>query len=201
LFARRYLPVVLTYLKSRWDGTPLESESDDAAQEVFMECFRDGGALARVDRERGEFRGFLYGVTRKVAMRFERKRGKILRREGRSLDADRFEKDEKTLSAAFDRAWAMLLLEEAALLQTETARARGEDALRRVELLGLRFEEDLPVREIARRWGVEAAWVHHQYAQAREEYKRALRQVVRAHQGGDGASVEEECVRILGLLD
>jgi len=202
VFARRYVPVVRSYLEARWDGSAVQSEIEDAAQEVFIECFRDGGALTRADRKRGEFRGFLYGVTRKVAMRFERSRGKVLKREGRGgVDLDRVESAEKTLSVVFDRAWALLLLEEAALLQAENARAKGADALRRVELLGLRFEEDLPIREIASRWEVEPAWLHHQYAQAREEYKRALKEVVRAHGGGSEASLEEECDRILALLE
>jgi hypothetical protein len=39
--------------------------------------------------------------------------------------------------------------------------------VRRVELLTLRFHEAMPIREIARLWGVDAASLHHEYAQAR----------------------------------
>jgi hypothetical protein len=56
--------------------------------------------------------------------------------------------------------------------------AKGEDARRRVELLRLRFRDDLSIREIARRWKVEDAWLHHQYGQARKEFERAWRELM-----------------------
>src|SRR5215471_2761171 len=70
--ARRYLSVVRAYLAARWRGAPLLAERDDAVQEVFVECFRRGGALeaAGAGRVPG-FRAFLYGVIRNVARRFE----------------------------------------------------------------------------------------------------------------------------------
>ena len=105
--------------------------------------------------------------------------------------------DEETLSHAFDRAWASMLLQEAARLQAERARAKGEDAVRRVDLLSLRFEDGLPIREIALRWGVEPDWLHHQYARARDEFKRALKEIVGEHQGVEGPALEEECLRLL----
>ena len=40
-------------------------------------------------------------------------------------------------------------------------------------LLRLRFEEGLPIREIARRWDSDAARVHKHYARAREAYRRS----------------------------
>ena len=43
-----------------------------------------------------------------------------------------------------------------------------------MELLRLRFHEGLPIREIAARWKRDTAWVPHQYATAREEFKRAV---------------------------
>ena len=46
-FARRYLPAVQAYLLARWKESPLAQERDDAVQEVFVECFRQGGALER----------------------------------------------------------------------------------------------------------------------------------------------------------
>ena len=46
--------------------------SEDAVQEVFVECFRRGGALEAVGAGRVPgFRAFLYGVIRNVARRFE----------------------------------------------------------------------------------------------------------------------------------
>ena len=70
--ARRYLGVVRAYLAARWRGSGLRPDLDDAIQEVFVECFRQGGALeAAGDGWVPSFRAFLYGVVRNVARRFE----------------------------------------------------------------------------------------------------------------------------------
>src|SRR4051812_16682848 len=79
-FARRYEPVVRVYLAARWRSSERIRTLDDAVQEVFVECFRGGGALDRLDPDRpGGFRAFLYGVVRIVALRAEsaRARGKV----------------------------------------------------------------------------------------------------------------------------
>jgi DNA-directed RNA polymerase specialized sigma24 family protein len=71
-WARRYLGVVRAYLAARWRGSPLRQELGDAVQEVFVECFRQGGALEAAGAGRVlSFRAFLYGVVRNVARRFE----------------------------------------------------------------------------------------------------------------------------------
>ena len=78
-FARLYRPVVVSYLGARWRRTPLQSEVDDAAQEVFVDLMKS----ERRPRSRqpgshdgaGGFRAFLYGVARNVALRHEEKRG------------------------------------------------------------------------------------------------------------------------------
>ena len=71
-FARRYLDTVRAYLSARWRGSPLLDDLDDAAQEVFVECFRQGGAVEAAGAGRvPAFRAFLYGVVRNVARRFE----------------------------------------------------------------------------------------------------------------------------------
>src|SRR5262245_61258276 len=80
-FALRYGPVVRAYLAARWRGSPCLADLDDAVQEVFVECFRRGGALERVEPDRaGGFRPFLFGVVRNVALRLEARRAR--RREG-----------------------------------------------------------------------------------------------------------------------
>ena len=73
---------------------------------------------------------------------------------------------------------------EAAQLQRTRADERGPEAVQRVELLRLRFEENLPIRAIAERWGVDARSLHHAYALARQEFKAALLEVVAFHQPG-----------------
>src|SRR5262245_32393833 len=70
--ARRYLPVVRGYRAAGWRGSSWREHLDDAAQEVFVECFRAGGALEAVEAGRvPQFRAFLFGIVRNVARRFE----------------------------------------------------------------------------------------------------------------------------------
>jgi RNA polymerase sigma factor (sigma-70 family) len=195
-FARRYSHAIRAYLGTRWKASPLGSELDDAAQEVFVECFKENGALARVDPDRpGGFRGFLYGVIRNVARRFEERWS---RKRPDSIGELPLESAEEPASRAFDRAWARGIMKQATELQGERARAGGEKLQRRVELLRLRFTEGLPVREIAARWGMEPTQVQYEYKCARDEFQTALNDVVRKHDpDGDAAA---ESARLLGLL-
>jgi len=201
-FARLYAPVLRGYLGARWRGSPLAGEVEDAVQEVFLECFRGGGALDRVDPDRpGGFRAYLYGVARNIALRWERRAGRRGSHERPGgPDPDEVARDEATLSRAFDRAWTEALLREAGRLQEERARAAGEEALRRVELLRLRFQDDLPIREIASRWAADPDRLHKEYARARQEFKAALLDVVSFHHPGAPAEIERMCAELLGLL-
>jgi RNA polymerase sigma-70 factor (ECF subfamily) len=72
--------------------------------------------------------------------------------------------------------------------------------VRRVELLRLRFQEGLPIRDIATRWQTDAAVLHHEYARAREEFRAALLEVVAFYHPGTAAEVERECANLLSLL-
>jgi RNA polymerase sigma factor (sigma-70 family) len=201
-FVRRYSPMVRAYLAARWRDSPELNELEDAVQDVFVDCFRQGGVLARAEPSRpGGFRAFLYGVARMVALRFE---ASGMQRRGRgapsSFDLERVEDSEQQLSELFDRAWAEAILREAAARMGEQAQARGEAAVKRVDLLRLRFHDGLPIREIAKRWGVETATLHHEYARARAEFRAALGAVVSFHQPGTAGEIERECAELLQLL-
>ena len=64
-FAILYEPAVRAYFAARWKGSAYARLVDDAVQDLFLDLFRDGGALQRVDPDRpGGFRAFLYGVAR-----------------------------------------------------------------------------------------------------------------------------------------
>src|SRR5205085_1207348 len=89
-------------------------------------------------------------------------------------DLDEFADDADSPSRTFDRAWARALLREAARHQEQRAQQVGAAAVRRIELLRLRFQEGLPIRAIADRWGTDAAALHHEYARARQEFQAAL---------------------------
>jgi RNA polymerase sigma factor (sigma-70 family) len=193
--AHRYLAVVRAYLAARWRGSALRPDVDDAVQDVFVECFRQGGAVAAAATGRvTSFRAFLYGVVRNVARRFE---SRPARAAGPLPD---IASEEESLSRLFERSWARAIMAEAAQRQGQQAAERGPEAVRRVELLRLRFEENLPIRTIAERWGVAAADLHHAYARARQEFRAALLEVVAFHSPGSPAEVEQEAASLLQAL-
>jgi RNA polymerase sigma-70 factor (ECF subfamily) len=195
LLARHYLGVVRAYLAARWRGSELRGDVEDAVQEVFVECFRQGGVLEAAAAGRvPSFRAFLYGVLRNVARRFE---SRPLRAAGPLPESAA---QEESLPRLFERSWAQTLMAEAAQLQRKRAGERGPEAVLRVELLRLRFEENLPIRTIAERWGVTAAKLHHAYALARQEFKAVLLEVVAFHHPGSPAEVEQEAASLLKAL-
>src|SRR5207248_3872215 len=140
------------------------------------------------------FRAFLYGVIRNVARRFE---SRPVRAAGRLPE---IAADEASQSRLFDRAWAQAIMAEAARLQRQRAAEGGPEAARRVELLRLRFEENLPIRAIAERWGADPARLHHAYALARQEFRAALLAVLAFHQPGSPAELEQEAATLLKAL-
>ena len=89
---------------------------------------------------------------------------------------------------------------EAGQLQSKRAEERGAEAMQRVGLLRLRFEENLPIREIARRWATEPANIHKSYALARKEFRSALLEVVAFHHPGSAVELEEEAASLLKAL-
>ena len=198
-FARLYEPVVRSYLLARWPG--IGGEVDDAVQEVFLACFRPGGVLERADPGRPNgFRAFLYGVARNVARQIEARRARLPEQPPAADGLDALPGEDDSLSAAFDRAWAKALMREAARRQGEEAARKGAAALRRVELLRLRFHDGLPIREIARRWGEDAARLHHEYSRARDEFRAALREVVAFHHPGPADQIDHVCGELVALL-
>jgi len=110
------------------------------------------------------------------------------------------EANEESLSRFFERTWAQAIMSEAAQRQRRQAGEHGSEAQKRIELLRLRFEEGLPIRAIAERWGVAAAELHHAYAKARQEFKAALLEVVAFHHPGNRAEVEQEAASLLTAL-
>jgi hypothetical protein len=172
-FARLYQPIARGYLVSRWKRSPLLSKLDDAVQDVFVECFKINGVLDRVIESQPEgFRAFFHGVLRNVARRHEENHRPAIPL------PDYQPVNDTSLSRAFDKTWAQSLLREARRVQAELAAASGERALRRVELLRLRFQEGMPIRDIAAKWNEDAAKLHHEFATARDEFRIALRTVI-----------------------
>jgi len=201
VFARTYQPVIRAYLGARWRQTNYLAHLDDAAQDAFVDCFRDGGALQRVDPSRPvKFRTFLYGVVRNVALRYEERTNKGREKQADTLIAAALPAREEALSRVFDRAWAQAVMRRAAERQERAAEGRGPEMQERVELLRLRFAENLPIRDIATRWETDPARLHRQYRKARQEFQVALRVEVGEYYNGTAADVERECAELLGLL-
>ncbi len=201
MFAIRYERVVRAYLLARWRSSPLVHETDDVIQEVFVETFRDGGALSRVDPSRpGGFRAFFYGVVRNVAKRAESRHGRRRDRQPATGFFDESPQAEQRLSKIFDREWATAVMREAASRQRAHAETQGPDAQRRVELLRLRFYEGRPIREIARLWETDPTELHREYARARKEFRSALVEVVAFHHPGSADAIERECTQLLEAL-
>ena len=199
-FGRSYAATLRSFFRARWHGRVLLEESDDAVQEVFLECLKPGGVLDHADPERGDFRGLLFGVARNVARRFEERafaRGRLLPDDSawlRELASD--QAGQETL---FDRNWARALLRLSRRRHRVLALADGEAGRRRIELLERRFRDDEAIRDIAAHWEVPAHEVHQAYRKARSEFYRCLREVV-AHHAPAGADLDSECRRLLLIL-
>jgi RNA polymerase sigma-70 factor (ECF subfamily) len=200
-FVLRYASIVRAYLAARWRQSACAGELEDAVQDVFVDCFKPDGVLGRVDPARGGgFRAFLYGVVRVVALRLETRRARDRHQQAApDMPLEEVADSEQNLAEAFDRAWARALVREAAQLQAERAAQDGPAALRRVELLQLRFHDNLPIRDIAVRWQCDAGQLHHDYARARQEFKAALLEVMAFHHPGTPAAIEQECANLLLL--
>lgn len=200
VFSRGYLPVVRAFLEARWRGTRLASEVDDAVQEVFVECLRENGVLAGADAGRGDLRGLLFGVSRKVAARFEERARKHPRvGEAPVLALEELQAREASLSVLFDREWARSVLRLAG--ERMRADAREDPGARmRVELLTLRFSRGLAIHDIAASWGVDAEVLHRAYARAREEFRACLRAAVAQQAVRSEADLDLEVERILELI-
>lgn len=203
-FVRRYDPVVRSYLQARWGFSAHQQDLGDAVQEVFVDCFRSGGALERVEPDgHGGFRGFLYGVTRNIALRIETTKVRRPERQAPSgLDFEAIEQRERTLSRSFDRAWAQSVMREALAELQRNAEASGERAVQRCKLLRLRFQDGRPINAIAAEWEVEASLLYREFAKAKDEFREALVAVVSAQApGATRQEVEYECAQLLDLLE
>lgn len=203
-FARRYAPVVRTFLQARWGDSAHHQDLEDAIQEVFVDCFKANGALKRVDHGgHGGFRGFLYGVTRNIGLRIETaKMRRMERQPSTGVGLDALEQRERSLSRSFDRAWAQSVMREALVELQRAGDACGGRAAKRYELLRLRFQSGLTIHEIASRWKVEPEHLYREFAKAKVEFREALIAVVAAQNPDAGREdVAYECAQLLDLLE
>lgn len=199
-FAARYGPPIRAYLVARWRGTSFVQEVEDTVQGVLYECFKSGGVLEKADRDRaGGFRAFLYGVTRKIALRAEEKRARGRGRELPLASGSGHEppEEEESLHATFDRAWAQAVMSEAAEMLSRHPRTSA-----RAELLRARFHEGRPLKDLAKEWGKSPEALYREFARARLDFQRALLNVVAGQiPGASSEEIEAECRALLGKLE
>lgn len=200
-FCERYRPLIANFLGRRWRMRLAAQDIEDAVQETLMECVKEGGVLARVDRSSTRsFRAFLYGVTTNVARRFEERAQRAGRLQAEPLPPSKLAPAEVLdPREAFDRAWAAGVLSQARRLLEERARGADADSRRRCELLDLRFNEGLPIRTIAARWDVPAESLHREYAKARVEFKDALEETLRFENQNAPLDLDAELRELLEL--
>ncbi len=199
-FGRVYLPLVRSFLLARWRRSPLLDELDDAVQEAFVECLRPDGGLARADAANGDFRGYLFGIVRNVALRCEERLRKRAACTAATPVLGEIESHDDNLSRVFDREWARMLMREAGNLMQARAAMVGPVAQRQIALLQLRFTANLPIRTIAAQWQTDVDALHRAYAKAREEFHLCLRQVVAQHVVRAEGELDDECRRLFALL-
>ena len=201
-FAERYLHTVREWMSARWRNVDHHRNLDDAVQEVFVECLKQRGALEHADRESSRgFRPYLQGVMRNVALRHERRGARQRRRVAQvQPDLDSLPSGQTSHSLIMDREAVLALVRAARERMAERAARLGGSAVRRVELLQLRFEDGLPLRAIALRWQADAAVVHHMFAKARREFWRMLKEVVAAQFPGTSTEVAARCDALIQIL-
>ncbi len=193
------MPAVHAYFSARWANSALLSEVDDAIQEVFVACFREHGVLTKVDsRHPSGFRALLFSVTRNIALHLERTRQRrVARIRDGVVDPDRTPAA-MTLSRHFDRSYAQSIMSMAR--ERMQLAAQDDASRRRVEILRLRFEDGLAIRQIAELWMTAADAIHRDYARARQEFRAALSETVLESEGCSPEHLQEECQRLLRML-
>jgi RNA polymerase sigma factor (sigma-70 family) len=201
-FARAYGSVIRAYLCARWHVPVTHEAVDDGAQEVFIQCFKPGGALQGVDPTGpARFRTYLYAIVRHVADRIERTNGmRRTTQEPSGAGLDDLERSEATLSRVFDRAWVGMITRGAWLLMASRIdeSAEGRD---RIQILDLRFKDGLSSGEIAERLALEPGYVYQQLRNAKRDFRAALVEVVGSyHPGATKEEVEARCVELTDLL-
>lgn len=196
----QYRAPLVAYVKGRgW------AEAEDLVQGFFERLLRLE-SVGAVRRERGRFRAFLLAACNHYlsdewdrAKAAKRGRGQQVRLEPEAWDAVAAEAG-RGPDAAFDRAWALALLERVlARLQAEQAAAgKAEWFALLAPCLGGRTEE-AGQREVAVKLGMNEPALRVALHRLRQRYRRILREEV-AQTVADEAEVEAELRHLLAAV-
>jgi RNA polymerase sigma-70 factor (ECF subfamily) len=156
VFHRIYAPMLGSFCRRLGLG---QADADDVSQEVLMIAHR---ALCEgaYDPNKGKFRGWLYGVTRKRALTAHRARQRrtraqaMAREDGVDLLGGIPDTHEETQREIWEQEWRFAMLDEALRQLQPTL---GEKVYRSFVLYGL---ERRPVEEVAEALGIAVASVY-----------------------------------------
>lgn len=199
-FIARYETFVRRVLGRHWSGRAIAVEMEDTIQNIWVECFKKNGVIERADPNRS-FRAFLCGVIQREEMKVRQKWARdAVRRDKATFDPEQVLADQTAITRLIDREWALQVMGEAWQAYEQWAEDKGCAALHRVEVLRLRTREGLPPRKIAERVGGDAAQASRDYAQARKEFERTLREIVARHEGDEDKNLDDAVRDLLSLL-
>ena len=199
-----WLPLY-TYVRGQGESP---HDAQDLTQEFFAR-FLEKDYLAAVDRKKGRFRSFLL-ASLKHFLSNQRDRAKAQKRGGGviplSLDFSDAESragfqvaDSQTPEKAFERRWAMTLLERSMARLRQEYAGRGAEPL--FEQLKTTLTEDATARyaEIAARLGLSEAAVKMAAHRLKRRYREVLRLEI-AETVAEESEVEDELRQLMRAL-
>lgn len=183
--------------------------AQDLTQEFFAQML-DGKSIRFADQRRGRFRTFLLTALKNFLINEWKKANREKRGGGRqivSLDAQQTESrflseatDGRTPDKAFDRRWAMILLERVLdrIEQEYSALGRG-DAFAELKSSLTGEQNDSSYGEIGRRLGMSEANVKITVHRLRQRYREVLKEGIRETVDSSEA-VDEEMRDLMAAL-
>ena len=184
----QYWKPVYCVIRASWSKS--NEDAKDLTQEFFVRSVLDGSLVDGFDPDRGSFRTFLKGALSHFMMNSARdasteKRGgrsTIVSLDTESLELSEFIPDPGTLppDRIFDAAWKTTVLGRALRLLEDRLNGQGrQDCFRVFRRYELEPGSEAPsYRAVAEELGLSADVVKHALVKAREEYRRAVTDVL-----------------------
>jgi RNA polymerase sigma-70 factor (ECF subfamily) len=194
------------YVRRRGYSSP---DAQDLTQEFFARCLEKDYLLA-AERERGKFRSFLLlALKRFLSNEWDKarcqKRGGGL--EILSLDAETTESryvaepaDEMTPEKAFERRWAMAVLEQVLnRLEADFSEAGKSELFNELKIFLSGEKSERPSSEIALRLGMTEVALRGAVYRLRQQYRQLLRKTIADTVDGPEA-IDDEIRQLLAAL-